>query len=808
MDQKHSPSAKLESNPRSSSDLSWQVMFRSASFRKPNSTPQDNLTVRSVSFRHPINSSSGNCNPTRMKPASKAPEPNQSTRLSDAEVLSGASLSPQHVPVSSPGPDDSTSSALSWKVMFRSASFRKPSSCPRNHASSPQNHVQPPQEPADETSEQEWDNVSDDPEVFSEESLSMEPILDSNSGSSTLPQQVMFQSASFQEPNFSPRNDAPLPEIQGLPSQEPAGNPSEPIQSSLSGDPLVRLALYIAMAHAGLALIIFLLYSVYKLLEEYLIPIQWAVLCSIPLRGIQDTLVGFWSQHLRLGLRETILAVPVTMLKLFFGTLVDIRDFCFSVILHQTTSKVSRESRRGFLKLIQMLVSFGVFVIAFERSGGMGSLAIIGLGFMSTSLFESTASIVSSFRSSSSAGCNTSSTFLIEAILRRLKTIVAIGLIFGLIAGFLAGLIFFSYKIAVEGKDALIMLKSHVEDSNYAERIGIKKWMNDNNITQLADWYTHFCEAVSQYIDSWAAHYNLTEFVNGMKHVMADSSTNSSEHSAASIDPSQYSKQFQSLKNQVSKGEWGNVYKEMEEILRELSKGYAAQGMDVLQHAFASSMFVLSGSTKLVFSIGYSVISGAAGLLNFGLQSLIFFWVLYYLITSESGGVTEQVIGLLPISRSSRIRYIQILNNAVSGVLLATAEVAFFQGCLTWLLFRLYSIHFLYMSTVLAFISPLLPIFPPWLSTILAALQLVFERRYSPAIILSIIHLVLMDYGASEIQEDIPGYSTYLTGLSIIGGMTLFPSAIEVNSFLFSIHHDSSFYISFTDISKQIVVVT
>ncbi|KAL0353482.1 UNVERIFIED_CONTAM: hypothetical protein Sangu_0929500 [Sesamum angustifolium] len=524
------------------------------------------------------------------------------------------------------------------------------------------------------------------------------------SNSSSPPWEDMFRSASIRKPET---NHAPSSE-----PQQPAPSTADENRDSVSSDPQVRLALYITMAHAGLAFTIFVLYGVCKLLEDFLRPILWAVLCSIPLRGIQETLVGFWSEPLKLGLTESTLAVPVAIFRVFVGTLVEIKEVVLRVALRKKKDTPLRKKKSGFFKLLRWLVSFWLFVMAYEQIGSMGSISLLALGFMFTSSgVESTMSKVSTFRSNSFRRLSVSA-FFTRAILKRLKTLVAIGLIVAMIVGSLVGTIFFSYKIG-----------------------------------------------------------------------------NSSSKSTALMSPSPFAEKILNLKNRVREREWGQIYTEVDAIFREVvisredlvekAKGFASQGMNVMQSVLVSSKSVLGGSAKLMFLIGNSILSGAAGLFNFVSQSMVFFWVLYYLITSESGGVTEQVMCMLPISRSARTRCVEVLDNAISGVLLATVEIAFFQGCMTWLLFRLFSIHFLYMSTVLAFVSSLLPLFPPWLSTIPAALQLVLEGRCILALSLSIIHLVLMDYGTTEIQEDIPGYSAYLTGLSIIGGMTLFPSALE-----------------------------
>ncbi|KAI3496718.1 hypothetical protein L1887_39091 [Cichorium endivia] len=589
----------------------------------------------------------------------------------------------------------------------------------------------------------------------------------------------------------SPLKPDPSEEIH--PKTRPRRNPDMEgsTGSSLTDDPQIRLALYIAMAHAGVAFALLLLYGVSKILEYYLRALLWAVICSIPLRGIQQTVVSFWSGPLNSGLPDTILAVPRSMFRAFIGTIVEIKDLVFKIIGRQTKSfKHPKRKRSGFSIVFRRLVSLWVFVMAYEQFGGIGATALLTLGFIFTANYNvDCMSAISSFKSYSFKRTPRTS-FLTRGILKKLETIVAIGLILGMIVGSLMAALFFSYKIGVEGRDAVYSIKLRVEESDYAEKMGVKQWMAENDVREMvAKYTTQFYGTVYDQIDSLAAQYNMTEIVDEMKNVMAEKSTDSSVTSTESTRPNPFAEKILNLRRHVKKGEWAEIYPELNALFKEIqisrediiekAKEIAFQGKDIMQRVLASGQSILGGSTKLLFVVIESIVTGAAGLFCFLSQSMVFIWVLYALITSDSKGVTEQVMCMLPMSKYPRTRCVEVLDKAISGILIGTAEIAFFQGCFTCLLLRLFNIHFLYVSTLLAVVGPFFPLLPYCLATIPGILQLVMEGRYLVAICLPIIHVVLIDYGDCEIQEHIPGHNPYLTGLSIFGGAAIFPSAVE-----------------------------
>ena len=68
-----------------------------------------------------------------------------------------------------------------------------------------------------------------------------------------------------------------------------------------------------------------MLYGLYLLLANFLRPLQWALLCSVPLHETRHALVAFWEPPLRDGLSAALLALLLAALRSSTATLADTR---------------------------------------------------------------------------------------------------------------------------------------------------------------------------------------------------------------------------------------------------------------------------------------------------------------------------------------------------------------------------------------------------------------------------------------------------------------------------------------------------
>lgn len=143
-----------------------------------------------------------------------------------------------------------------------------------------------------------------------------------------------------------------------------------------------QLAMYIAMAHAGLVLGILVLFGIGLLLKGYWKPIQWAVLISMPLREIQSVLVSFWQEPLQAGILETVLAVPAFLLKNLVETGYDAREAILGMAgMVGKGSESIPKKKIGFAKLLRWLLTFAVCTLVYDFLGPviLASSTFVGL---------------------------------------------------------------------------------------------------------------------------------------------------------------------------------------------------------------------------------------------------------------------------------------------------------------------------------------------------------------------------------------------------------------------------------------------
>jgi hypothetical protein len=133
-----------------------------------------------------------------------------------------------------------------------------------------------------------------------------------------------------------------------------------------------QLAIYIAMAHAGLVIAIAICYGFGLLLKDYWMPIQWALLVSMPLQRVQEAVVKFWMRHLQAGLIEALFAIPIAMLRALLQTTRDIKSL---------SEYDGLRSDVTFGKLFDWLFTLATCTLLFENLGLVYSMVIACVGY-------------------------------------------------------------------------------------------------------------------------------------------------------------------------------------------------------------------------------------------------------------------------------------------------------------------------------------------------------------------------------------------------------------------------------------------
>ncbi|KAL6780470.1 hypothetical protein ACKKBF_B13030 [Auxenochlorella protothecoides x Auxenochlorella symbiontica] len=175
---------------------------------------------------------------------------------------------------------------------------------------------------------------------------------------------------------------------------------------------------------------------------------------------------------------------------------------------------------------------------------------------------------------------------------------------------------------------------------------------------------------------------------------------------------------------------------------------------------------------------GLGVLRLGLGVVKAALQATLFLALLYYLLAAPQDPLAK-ALGVLPLSEAGRERAALELNQALSGVLLASAKLMAFHGVFTWLTFRVFGVPLAYTAAVLSAVCALLPFIPTYAVALPGSGLLAAQGHIPGAIVLLLVHWGAYYLGDTLILEDIPGGHPYLLSLGILGGIWTFDNPFQ-----------------------------
>ena len=114
------------------------------------------------------------------------------------------------------------------------------------------------------------------------------------------------------------------------------------------------------------------------------------------------------------------------------------------------------------------------------------------------------------------------------------------------------------------------------------------------------------------------------------------------------------------------------------------------------------------------------------GVVKIGVQLTLFVAMLFLLLSAEQDPF-QQAVRILPMSQTARENTAASFSEALRGVFQSALKLAVFHAVFTWLTFRAFGIHLVYVPTLLSAVCAILPLVQVWMIAIPAVLQLILQ---------------------------------------------------------------------------------
>lgn len=202
---------------------------------------------------------------------------------------------------------------------------------------------------------------------------------------------------------------------------------------------------------------------------------------------------------------------------------------------------------------------------------------------------------------------------------------------------------------------------------------------------------------------------------------------------------------------------------------------FLQENIGTLLTVFDSLWIILKGNLTLFMdsfmAIVMIVFGSGTAVINFFLNLIVFLTALFYLLAS-SDEMYKPVDLITKFSPNSGNRFAVALEDAIASVFHASIKRAIIYGLWTWLIHNFFQLRLVYIPSVLAALLGAIPFMPPYLPSIIAALELYFQDYTFYAVLLSLIQILSVTTIDTTIYKEIKGGGhPYLTALSIAGGM-------------------------------------